>query len=149
MPSSKCGATANRLPLASFPFGVNYPTKVMAEWGTGWFVSNDAGTPTYASFGQEYGFHGQMVVAPEARLAVVAIGNAEITGAYYASDVAVDVLRMLLAQRSEQTAQPSPEGSTLDPAVTTEIEAILNQQMTDNQVPGMAMCIVKDGRSGV
>ena len=52
----------------------------MTEWGAGWFVSDDAGTPTYASFGQEYGFQGQMVVAPEAGLAVVAVGNAEITG---------------------------------------------------------------------
>ena len=132
-------------PFGDFPFGVTYPTKVMLEWGQGWFVSDDAGTPLYSTFGREYGFQGQLSVAPEAGLAVMAIGNAEITGAYYASDVAVDVLRMLLAQRSEQAVQPSPEVSNLDPAVTTEIEAILNQQMTDNQVPGMAMCIVKDG----
>ena len=29
--------------------------------------------------------------------------------------------------------------------MTTEIEAILNQQMTDNQVPGVSLGIVKDG----
>ncbi|MBP7961487.1 MAG: alpha/beta fold hydrolase [Caldilineaceae bacterium] len=88
-------------PFGDFPFGVANPTKVMLEWGMGWFVSDDAGTPLYSTFGREYGFQGQMSVAPEAGLAVMAIGNAEITGAYYASDVAVDVLRMLLAASSE------------------------------------------------
>ena len=126
-----------------FPFGVEYPTKVMMEWGTGWFVSEDAGTPTYASFGQDYGFHGQMIVAPEEGLAVVAVGNMAVTGAFYASDVAADILGLLLTQKEE--AQTSPEVSDLDPALAAEIETMVEEMMAENAIPGYALGIVEDG----
>ncbi|MBP7961485.1 MAG: beta-lactamase family protein [Caldilineaceae bacterium] len=40
---------------------------------------------------------------------------------------------------------PTATPPSLDADTVTQIEAILNQHMTENQVPGMAMCIVKDG----
>jgi CubicO group peptidase (beta-lactamase class C family) len=92
---------SERTAFSSFAFGTTHPTRVMAKWGAGWFVSEDAGTPTYASFGQEYGFQGQMVVAPEAGLAVVAVGNKAVGPAFYASNVAVDVLGMLLEAQGD------------------------------------------------
>ena len=39
-------------------------------------------------------------------------------------------------------AAPVP---TLDAATTAKIDAIVQQAMTDNPIPGFAMCVVKDG----
>ena len=75
----------------------------MMEWGPGWFHGESAGHPVYTTFGREYGFQSQLAISPDANLAVIAMGNGEITGPYYASDVSADVLGALLARLDSET----------------------------------------------
>ena len=52
--------------------------------------------PAPNTFGGEHGFQPRLVLVPDANLAVVAVGNSQAMDEYYASDIAVDVLGMLL-----------------------------------------------------
>lgn len=90
-------------PFADFPFGDAYPAMLMMEWGPGWFHGESAGHPVYTNFGREYGFQSQLVISPDANLAVIAMGNGEITGPYYASNVSADVLGAFLSRLDSGT----------------------------------------------
>ena len=83
-------------PYADFPFGRVHPSPMMVDWGRGWFLGEIDGLTTVNTFGGEHGFHTQMVLAPDVNLAVFAVGNSQATDEYYASDIAVDVMGMLL-----------------------------------------------------
>lgn len=49
-----------------------------------------------------------MVLAPEANLAVIAIGNAQAVDEFYSSDMATDVLGMFLASGTPAAQAPAP-----------------------------------------
>lgn len=89
-------------PYDGFPFGTAYPTSLIDEWGMGWFYSESAGHGIYTAFGREYGFQGQMILCPDANLVVIGVGNGEIMGGYYASDISTDVLGLLLAAQASE-----------------------------------------------
>ncbi len=46
--------------------------------------------------GGERGFHAQMLLAPDANLAVFAVGNSSVGDEYYAANTTTDVMGMLL-----------------------------------------------------
>ena len=79
-----------------FRFGTAHPSRMMISWGYGWFLGGVAGHRVPNAFGREYGFHTAMALAPDANLAVIAVGNGPVTERYYASDIATDVMGMLL-----------------------------------------------------
>ena len=83
-------------PFADFPFGRVHPSCMMVDWGNGWFLGDIAGHLTPNSYGGEHGFNADMVLVPDANLAVVAIGNSQAMDEFYAPDIATDVMGMLL-----------------------------------------------------
>jgi len=85
-------------PFADFPFGRVHPANMMIDWGNGWFLGDVAGHLTANSGGNEHGFSAYMLLVPDVNLAVVAVGNGQVTDEYYASDIATDVAAMLLKQ---------------------------------------------------
>ena len=78
-----------------FRFGTAQPARMMIDWGYGWF-GDVAGHRVPNTFGREYGIQTAMALAPDANLAAIAAFNGPVTGAYYASDTATDVMGMLL-----------------------------------------------------
>ena len=82
-----------------FRFGTAQPARMMIDWGYGWFLGDVAGHRVPNTFGREYGIQTAMALAPDVNLAVIAAGNGPVTGAYYASDTATDVMGMLLEGR--------------------------------------------------
>jgi CubicO group peptidase (beta-lactamase class C family) len=85
-------------PFADFPFGRVHPSRMMIDWGAGWFLGDIAGHPAPNTFGGEHGYSAQTVLVPDANLAVVAIGNSMAMDEFYSSDIATDVAAMLLEQ---------------------------------------------------
>ncbi len=83
---------------ATRSFGKAYPSKMMPDWGYGWFIGEIEGHPAYNTFGREHGFHAGMIVIPDENLAVIAMGNGPVIESYYASETAVDVMGTLLNQ---------------------------------------------------
>ena len=83
-------------PYADYPFGRVHPSPMMIDWGQGWFLGEVDGQSTPNTFGGEQGFQTEMVLAPDVNLAVFAVGNSQAMDEYYASDIAVDVMGMLL-----------------------------------------------------
>jgi len=87
-----------RTPYGAYPFGTVYPSKLMVDYGYGWFVGDVLGHPAYMMFGREYGLHSGMTVVPDENLAVVAMGNGPVDRGYYAADITADVMGTLLNQ---------------------------------------------------
>ena len=85
-------------PFGDFPFGKAYPSKMMTDWGYGWFIGDIEGRTAYNTFGREHGFHAGMIVIPDENLAVIAMGNGPVIESAYASETAVDVMGTLLNQ---------------------------------------------------
>ena len=116
-------------PYADFPFGRVHPASMMIDWGYGWFLGEAAGQRVPNTFGGEHGYSAQMVLAPDANLGVIAIGNAQAMDEFYSSDMATDVLGMLLEGQestlgTQEYAHPEALASTAwlaehlsDPAV--------------------------------
>jgi CubicO group peptidase (beta-lactamase class C family)/predicted dienelactone hydrolase len=88
--------------VAEYPFGQVHPSYVMLDWGNGWFLGDIAGHPAPHSYGGENGFNADMVLVPDANLAVVAVGNSQAMDEYYSPDIAVDVAAMLLEEIEPQ-----------------------------------------------
>ena len=83
-------------PFADFPFGQIYPAKMMIDWGYGWFIGDIAGHVAPNTLGNEYGFSAEMALAPDANVAVIAVGNGPPIDEYYAADMVADVMSILL-----------------------------------------------------
>jgi CubicO group peptidase (beta-lactamase class C family) len=83
-------------PYAEFPFGQVYPAYMMLDWGYGWFLGEAASQRVPSILGGEHGYSAQIDLAPDANIGVVAIGNAQAVDEFYSSDMATDVLGMLL-----------------------------------------------------
>lgn len=86
----------SRTPYADFPFGRVHPASMMLDWGFGWFLGEAAGQRVTNSYGGEHGYNAELALAPDANLAVIAIGNGQAVDEYYAPDMIADVLGTLL-----------------------------------------------------
>ncbi len=83
-------------PFAGYPFGRVHPARMMIDWGYGWFLGDMDGHLVPNTTAGERGFHAQMLLAPDANLAVFAVGNSSVGDEYYAADTTTDVMGMLL-----------------------------------------------------
>ncbi len=83
-------------PYADFAFGTAHPSKMMSEWGYGWFLGDVAGHRVASTVGGDYGYNGSVAVAPDSNLAVIAVGNGPLVEGYFANDMVTDVMDVLL-----------------------------------------------------
>ena len=83
-------------PYGNFPTGTVHPSRLMIDWGYGWFLGEIAGHPAPNAGGREHGYHANMIVVPDANLAIIAMGNGPVTKGYYALDITADVMGVLL-----------------------------------------------------
>ena len=107
----------------------------------GWVVTELEGHPVVHSYGGERGFQSDMMLCPDMGVGVIAMGNGVAGGAFYSPDAATDVLGMVMDDMADAPA----ETATLEPEMMAEIEAMVEQTMEENQIPGVAIGIVKDG----
>jgi CubicO group peptidase (beta-lactamase class C family) len=89
-------------PFGDFPFGRHHPSTIMADWGAGWFLGEVNGQQVASSYGGEHGFNAAMILAPSAKMGVVVVGNGLAVEEYFAPDIAVDVLGMLLEEEDAE-----------------------------------------------
>jgi CubicO group peptidase (beta-lactamase class C family) len=88
-------------PFADFLFGVETPSGLMQEYGAGWFIGDINGEPVVDAFGNEAGFTNLLVIAPEAGVAVMVLGNGSVLESYYAANIATDVTAKVLEGSGE------------------------------------------------
>ena len=119
-----------------------------SDYGLGWFIGEVAGHPIFSHPGADEGFQSEMMLVPDRELGVVSAVNlfdAE-DGALNAYIVADEVLKLLLGDEPAVAAPAYIEPTaSLDDATVTKIETILTNTMQAVNVPGYAMCVVKDG----
>ncbi|MEZ4768825.1 MAG: serine hydrolase [Caldilineales bacterium] len=130
---------------STYPFGQEYPSHMMQDWGYGWFLGDVAGHKVASTVGGELGFHSCLAVAPDDNLAVFAVGNGPLTGGYYANDITTDVLGTLL-EKQQSVSEAAEPANSLDDATITEIDAMVQEMMAENEIPGYALGVVEDGQ---
>jgi CubicO group peptidase (beta-lactamase class C family)/predicted dienelactone hydrolase len=125
-------------PQAEIPWGGNFQ-----HWGYGWGISDIEGHRLAFWGGGHIGAPSAFYLVPEEGLAVHVTVNyspAAEKGLEPADAIAFQILQMLFEENAEGTA-----ATMLDTVLVDEIELLVENAMAENQIPGFAIAVVKDG----
>jgi CubicO group peptidase (beta-lactamase class C family) len=114
------------------------------EYGLGWYVGDLAGHRLADHPGAGDGVNAHIQFAPDDALAVIAYNNwlDYATASWYpASFAAIDVMYALLGIEPEAETP----AAQLDPDLTAQIDAMIEETMARIALPGFALAVVKDG----